>query len=255
MELNKTLKLLNLNEYSTKGLEMATSYGMIDPKKWSGKLICPSGDITHLTDRELRELDEFLKNGKDVETDEIKKLKQQAHNLSKLYSCKIGQNNGWVLKLDLKGTASSRLRKELENIGVKAPEDRRVQAHHIIPFKQGEMAPILQKYGISVDSAANGVFLPEVANKYWPGEVTHSSYANNKMFCHGGNYIKYLQDRLNTIEKLFSEDETKRDHILDLLNETRTYLLTGELDFLYQHKQPVFFEKKDLTYCWETLDL
>lgn len=115
LELNEILKLLNLNENSTKGLQIATSRGMIDPTKWLGKLISPSGDITHLTDRELSKLDEFLKNGKYVETDEIKELKQKGRSLSNQYSSKIIQNNAWVLKLNLQETASPRLRKELDS--------------------------------------------------------------------------------------------------------------------------------------------
>jgi hypothetical protein len=105
------------------------------------------------------------------------------------------------------------------------------------------MAPNLEKYGIRVDSAANGVFLPEIANIDWPGQVTHSFYDNDNMFRHGGNYTNYLKNRLETIEKISNDDETKRDHILNLLSETRTYLLTGELDFLYQDRKPVFKRK------------
>ncbi|MFB6804776.1 AHH domain-containing protein [Peribacillus butanolivorans] len=242
MELNYILKALKedgLKETSINGLEIADSQGWIGTAKWSGKLISDSGDITHLSNRELIKLDEFLQNGKDVETDEIKKLKQEAHICSLEYSKMIGPNKGWLLKLKSTETASPRLGKELVNIGITRPDHH--QAHHIVPFNQGKMAPILQKYGISVDSAANGVFLPEIANKNWPGQVTHSFYDNDNMFRHGGNYIKYLKDRLNTIEEsLFICAKRKRAYILDLLEETRTYLLTGELDFLYQDKQSVF---------------
>lgn len=71
-------------------------------------------------------------------------------------------------------------------------------------------APILQKYDINVDSAANGVFLPETAIESWPGQVTHSFFDNDNLFHHGGNYIKYLQDMLNQIESLSEDNNTIR---------------------------------------------
>lgn len=235
------LKNNGLNDYSIEGLRMAASEGWIDPTKWSGRLISDSGDITHLSDRELKKLDEFLIYGKNVETDKMIELKQEAHIRSEEYSEKIGLHKGWELKLSLTEKASPRLGKELECIGIMRPKKH--QAHHIIPYNQGKMAPILEKYGIRVDSAANGVFLPEAANKNWPGQVTHSSYDNSNMFRHGFNYTNYLQDRLCIIDDLCKTIEEKRENVLSLLEETRTYLLTGELHFLYQDHES-FFKKK-----------
>lgn len=238
--MNQNNIFIGLSQDSIKGLETATREGLISPVNWKGKLKSVSGDITHLTDWELEMISKHLnRNKKDIDIDNIKILKNESCKLSDDYSKKVRQAGGWKLNITSTKKGSSRLRLELAHIGILEPSPSQYQAHHIVPTNQGELAPILEKYGIMIDSASNGVFLPVKADIDWPGQVTHSVYAD-KMFRHGNYYIDYLKQRLNLIEDLPTTDDEKRDHILSLLSETRTYLLTGELDFLYEDKVSVF---------------
>ncbi|HYK74647.1 MAG TPA: transglutaminase domain-containing protein [Pseudoneobacillus sp.] len=221
-------------------LTKATEDGILTPNAWNGKLVSQSGDATHLTERELSAINKVLKEGKDVDADVIKSLKNQANNLADTYVSKINDLSADTLanlsKTYGDSTAPSKiLSDELANAGITRPAD--VETHHIVPAKQAgqDIVNILQRNGIHINSAANGVHLPAIDNPAWPGQVTHNAFLNltdsgNPMFRHGQVYIDYIASNIRAID----EAGLGRDVMIDFLNETRQKLLNGEIDFLYK---------------------
>ena len=104
---------------------------------------------------------------------------------------------------------------------------------------QGGLRELIEKYGININSSANGAILPQKAMSDWPGQVTHFPFNNidkkgNPMFRHGQEYIEYIGENFKKIDKLPLSSQVKKERILSFLEETREGLLTGKLEILYQ---------------------
>jgi|GEM_PF-1536802 len=229
----------HLNQQSISKLNAAADEGIITPNQWTVKWEYKSGDLEHLTQRELQENNKLLIAGKNVNADRIQTLRTQSSKLAEDYSDKVKESDGWELSKEYKPSYKDSivLGKELEEAGITRPPDS--QAHHLVPVNQGGLRELIEKYGININSSANGVFLPQKAMSDWPGQVTHFSFNNidkkgNPMFRHGQEYIKYMRKRLNKIDELDSSLQVKREKILVFLEETREGLLTGKLEILYQ---------------------
>lgn len=228
----------NLNHDSKRKLEAAASEGLITPAEWNGRLKCESGDLTHLTNRELRESDKLLKEGKNVDADKIRDLRAQSSELAEDYAKRVNENEAWkVSKTHAPSKqASTILGEELENAGITRPP--KSQAHHLTPINQGGIRDLIEKYDIDINSAANGVFIPEQMMSEWPGQVTHHPFSNldskgNPMFRHGQKYIDYMKKELTNIDELPIDRAQKQKLVLNFLSRTREDLLTGKIDFLY----------------------
>lgn len=115
--------------------------------------------------------------------------------------------------LDTLSTSSSRiLRKNLIDVGVGVP-DYPNAAHHIVAGnspKAAEARAILQKYGIDINDASNGTFLPTVKN------VAEGAY-------HPSLHTNVYYDKVN---KLLSEATCKED-VLDILEFIDDELSSG----------------------------
>ena len=87
LDLNRVTRFLDdgLSLDSASKLTQAAEDGIITPDVWNGKFISETGDATHLTNRELSEINRILKEGRDVDVDVIKALKDQAENLADSY--------------------------------------------------------------------------------------------------------------------------------------------------------------------------
>ena len=229
----------HLNQQSKAKLNAAADEGIITPNQWTGKLECKSGDLEHLTQRELQEINKLLVDGKNVNADRIMTLRNQSSKLAEEYSDKVKESNGWELSKEYKPSYkdSAILGKELEEAGITRPPGS--QAHHLVPVNQGGLRELIEKYGININSSANGVFLPQKAMPDWPGQVTHFPFENfdkkgNPMFRHGQEYIKYMSENLRDIDKSNLSPAVKKERMLSFLEETREGLLTGKLEILYQ---------------------
>ncbi|MGG3193017.1 MULTISPECIES: T7SS effector LXG polymorphic toxin [Priestia] len=127
---------------------------------------------------------------------------------------------------------------ELKNAGIIRPKNS--QAHHIVPVNDGGMREYLEKYGIDINSAANGVFITAKEFKFWPGQVVHHLYGDywltgKSFWGHGKAYKKHLDVELRRIDSLNISPLMKKDLILELLEDTREGLFTGRIDFLYKN--------------------
>ncbi|MBJ8007948.1 MULTISPECIES: AHH domain-containing protein [Bacillus cereus group] len=231
---------VRLNEESIAWFSNALKNEKIHPNDWKGKLSCVSGDGKHLTERELKYINQELKKGHDVDLDQIKSLREQASQIADDYAIKIRSDEKWT-QLTKEHAVSKQpstiLGHELENAGITRPP--RHEAHHIIPNKQGGLRKYIEKYGIDVNSASNGVFLPQNYHPNWPGQITHSARNNlnekgDMMFRHGDQYIRYLSEKLKTIDRLPISHQLKREEILKFIENTRNNLLTGKIEFLYK---------------------
>ena len=126
-----------LDDASISKLSRAADEGIINPNAWKGNLISKSGDITHLTERELIEINKALKDGKHVDTDKILQLRDQAEDVADSYGKKLSEVESWKVSRNYAPSIqdSTILSKELEKAGISRPAD--VEAHHIVPVKQG----------------------------------------------------------------------------------------------------------------------
>jgi len=107
------------------------------------------------------------------------------------------------------------LRRNLENAGVDRPTYANA-AHHIVAGGSKNEAAvnsrnILQQYGIDINDAANGVFLPTDRNVI--GAIYHPSM-------HTKAYYKKVNDMLGYA--------TSRQDVLDILNDISNQLLEGK---------------------------
>lgn len=241
------LNLKNIGKFMDDGmsadsavkLTKAMEDGIITPDAWKGELLSQTGDATHLTNRGLSEINNALKEGKNVDIDMIKTLKNQADALADGYASKINNlSEDTLANLSKQYPPSAQpskiLSDELEAAGIVRPADS--ECHHIVPANQVDQSirDILSENGININSAANGVYLPKSADAAWPGQVTHSAFSNytdagNPMFRHGQVYINYISDNIKEI----SEQGLGKQGLLDFLEQTRKDLLDGNIDFLY----------------------
>ncbi|MBO5166420.1 MAG: AHH domain-containing protein, partial [Lachnospiraceae bacterium] len=115
--------------------------------------------------------------------------------------------------LDTLSTPSSKvLRQNLIDAGVEVP-DYPNAAHHIVAGsspKAAEARAILQKYGVDINDAANGTFLPTVK------DVAEGAY-------HPSLHTNAYYDKIN---KLLSEATCKED-VLDILEFIGDELSSG----------------------------
>ena len=110
-------------------------------------------------------------------------------------------------------TPSSRvLRRNLIAAGVEVPNYPNA-AHHIVAgnsAKAAEARAILQKYGVDINDAANGTFLPTVK------DVTDGAYHPS---LHTDSYYR-------RVTELLSSAKSKED-VLDILNDIAEQLQNG----------------------------
>lgn len=120
------------------------------------------------------------------------------------------------------------LRESLKNAGIAKPPFKDA-AHHIVAYesKKAEVArKILLEYGIDLNSAANGVFLPMKKNSYVSTEAMHSGGHSDKYFENVSSRIQNTKKKAKLLS--LSKEETIR-LICDELQEIRKDLLSGKL--------------------------
>ncbi|MEH7468532.1 T7SS effector LXG polymorphic toxin [Priestia megaterium] len=250
--LSKNLDIINkleFNQASKAKLAAAVKEGLVDPASWKGSLVAPSKDVTHLTNRELQAINLRLSKEKilkiipvkrKVNADRIQRLRLMAAKKAEQYANQVRKNQAWTLqKTHSKSKQDSViLSDELKNAGIIRPKNS--QAHHIVPVNDGGMREYLEKYGIDINSAANGVFITAKEFKFWPGQVVHHLYGDywltgKSFWGHGKAYKKHLDVELRRIDSLNISPLMKKDLILELLEDTREGLFTGRIDFLYKN--------------------
>ena|GEM_PF-1897674 len=104
---------------------------------------------------------------------------------------------------------SDKLRQNLHDVGIDCPSDE-YQAHHIVPSRNPNLdairaREILNKFGIDINSAKNGIYIPGKLNGHF----------NNK------DYMKAVADALSKAEN--------REEALTILDDIRnTILIKGD---------------------------
>ena len=119
------------------------------------------------------------------------------------------------------GSASDILRAQLKDVGVITPPYKH-QAHHIIPEgmdvpELNEARSIIQRYGVDLNSASNGIFLPDAPN------LPHAGSATVHRGSHTAEYARYVA---NAIKRA---NPTSASDITEILNRLRRELLNGTL--------------------------
>ncbi len=119
------------------------------------------------------------------------------------------------------GSASEILRAELKDAGVITPPFAN-EAHHIVPEgmnipELNEVRALMKRYGVDLNSASNGVFLPNAPN------LPHAGSATVHRGSHTVEYAKYVAKHIQNNNPQSAAD------IAELLNELRVKLLNGTL--------------------------
>ena len=122
------------------------------------------------------------------------------------------------------------LKANLYNSGAEYPPYS-FAAHHIVPKGEELAKPsveILKRYGIDINSAANGVYLPT-----GEGNTSRVIFESEHLGRHPKKYILYINDRLNEIDSyIVKNNMTKKEAqkiICDELHKIRQDLLNGKL--------------------------
>lgn len=171
-------------------------------------------DIT----KELSKSDEFVDAIKQLpKTDTSKLTKKEVEGINEALE-KAGLSNYKVAGnlYTLSKPSSKVLRENLIKAGIKVP-DYPCAAHHIVAGssqKAAEARAILQKYGIDINDAANGVFLPRVK------DVTESTYHPS---LHTDAYYR-------NVTELLSQAQSKND-VLDILSDIAQELTNGTFKY------------------------
>ncbi|CVK19390.1 hemagglutinin repeat-containing protein [Sporomusa sphaeroides] len=127
----------------------------------------------------------------------------------------LADDGGKLVVKEVEKITSASSRKLGDNLvaaGVERP-DYASAAHHIVAgnsVKANEARAILQKYGIDIDDAANGVFLPTVK------DVSNSAYHPS---LHTNAYYEKVTNLL--------QDVTTKEEALDILNKISNQLKNG----------------------------
>ncbi len=137
------------------------------------------------------------------------------------YSTKVSRDYGKTIE------ASKILREELKKCGVtdhKYPN----AAHHVVPIELDyakDARVILERYGIELNSAANGVILPSQDSS----DVIYEALHNGS---HTKNYCDHIVERLqNVIKNNLSEDsDVIKNALCDELANIKTDLFTGKIN-------------------------
>nr|WP_263324589.1 polymorphic toxin-type HINT domain-containing protein [Neobacillus sp. Marseille-Q6967] len=140
------------------------------------------------------------------------------------------------------GSPSARLGDALQKAGINPPDAvapiNSWQAHHIVPEGAKYQAAVdaratLSKYGIDINSATNGVWLPNVPGytKYTEPDWDGGMYVATHNGRHLNNYFDYVNNRLDeTVEALEGEsDEVIAEAIEETIQDIRHELLTAEI--------------------------
>jgi RHS repeat-associated protein len=105
---------------------------------------------------------------------------------------------------------SKQLGKNMENAG--RPRPANTAAHHIVPDSATRAKGILQKFGINIDDAVNGVFLPTTKNLSGSPGILHSGMHPNS----------YIAKVTSAIER--AAQQGGKQEILDTLQSLGTTL-------------------------------
>lgn len=119
------------------------------------------------------------------------------------------------------GSPSEILRAELKDAGVTTPPNAN-QAHHIIPEgmdipELNEARAIMNRYGVDLNSASNGVFLPNAK------DLPHAGSATVHSGSHTAEYARYVANAIKRANPTSAAD------ITEVLNRLRKELLNGTL--------------------------
>ncbi|WP_227743398.1 AHH domain-containing protein [Hafnia alvei] len=101
------------------------------------------------------------------------------------------------------------------------PRPANSEAHHIVPERAPSAGPardILNKHGIDINGADNGVFLPSRHNTDGLPGIKHSGK-------HPNPHISDINDRIKSADELGGKPAVLRE-----LNNIRTVLLTAKRD-------------------------
>ena len=111
--------------------------------------------------------------------------------------------------------SSAKLAKNMINSGISRPAQ--TAAHHIVAGTSkfaNEARAILNKFGVGINDAVNGVFLPQNLQSSNPTDATvHSTL-------HTAEYYKMVTDMLSTC--------SSKQEVVDTLNNIAKMLLNGE---------------------------
>lgn len=122
----------------------------------------------------------------------------------------------WALGPEAEAPSSRALGKALERAGFARSAGS--AAHHIVAGRAriaGPAREVLERFGIGINDAENGVFLPENLNAPNPtGGAVHATL-------HNGRYYRTVNSML--------DQATSREEVLDLLRSIRQSLLSGGL--------------------------
>ena len=202
----------NSNGHADKIIELIIKYG-----KDASTAIGTYGDeAAELIETYGEKAVEYFSKGK--EPDQVRKLVvglTDVKTYEELVSTKTTVCGNYEPSLP----SSQILKQELYSAGVAGPPYK-FAAHHIVPIKdpKAEKArEILATYGIELNSAANGVFLPMETNKYTGDTALHIGG-------HSNDYIKQVTRRLEEADEAGGEKS-----VITELNNIRKDLLDGKL--------------------------
>ena len=146
--------------------------------------------------------------------DILKTTKKEAENI--VQACEKAGLSDYVIKGGLEALSkpsSKALRENMVKAGKIVP-DYPNAAHHIVAGssqKAAEARAILMKYGVDINDASNGVFLPTVKN------VTNAAY-------HPSLHTNAYYDEVNTLLK----EATSKQDVLDILSYIAQSLQDGK---------------------------
>lgn len=127
------------------------------------------------------------------------------------------------------------LRDEMYNAGIYCQQYENA-AHHIVAYDADEAQPardILDKYGIELNSASNGVFLPTEYHAEFGNVAYHNGGHTNDYYNYVNDQLLKVQDEIDEKNLYIEGDDESRRYCAGLvckkIQEIRIELLTGKL--------------------------
>ena len=158
-------------------------------------------DATEIGEKALKHLDDF--------TDATKGVVKNSDEVVDATSTAVKK---------VSKASSRKLAKNLEKAGISKPKDYKVAAHHIVAGgdrNAKESRKILKSFGIDINDASNGVFLPCV--KGAPTKATYHPSLNTKVY--NQNVYKMLKNAKS------------KEQVISILGEIRDMLLNGTFKY------------------------
>ena len=195
----------------------------------SGNIIKKNDEIIEAANKNIDDAKDLVENGEEglakicKDMPIVDRIKQYSDSNKNIKACTTvtGVYSDTMQK-------SKILRSELYKNGITPPPYKNA-AHHIVAVndKGCETArEILNKFGIDVNSSANGVLLPMEKNSYVRTEAMHVGGHSNDYY---EEVTMRLQDASENIELAGLTCEEGREYIVGVLDNIRQDLLNGKL--------------------------